>query len=172
MTWIKSNTLYVLAQPLPDGLFNTNSGLCQYGFIKTSHACLIASSGQPSRHVRHSVHISGSMTYCFSSSAMAPIGQFSAQVPHLTHADVILYAMLLCLFTLYLGHDMLCGSVWMISTLMFYILISHPVFSCEVLQWTWMMQLLLPFFVRCFYTISHFVSDIVVMRMSSSPCSM
>lgn len=48
----------------------------------------IASLGQTSAHVPHSVHKSGSIEY-FSPSEIAPIGHSSMQVPHAMHASEI-----------------------------------------------------------------------------------
>jgi len=53
----------------------------------------IASAGQTSTQVPHSVHASWSMTYLSFPSEIACDGHSAAQVPHIVHSSVILYAM-------------------------------------------------------------------------------
>ncbi len=52
----------------------------------------MASTGQAASQAPQEIHLSASISYLSSPSAMASLGQVSAQLPHLMHSSLILYA--------------------------------------------------------------------------------
>ncbi len=66
-------------------------------FIIRIYGRLIASEGQTSAQVPHSVHVSGSIEY-FSPSEIAPDGHSSIHVPQAIQSSPITYAMIILSF--------------------------------------------------------------------------
>ena len=65
----------------------------QVSILTLHQAGEMASTGHSPAHRPQSTHLSASITYCLSPSAMASCGQTGAQLPHFVHLSEIIYDM-------------------------------------------------------------------------------